>query len=381
MTQKSWRKKLNHRIGERIFLDAHKDYLRGEVNRRPLTLYLANGIAGFVLITPFLLIAAGVWVFMLDFPNILFIILGVVVCMVGWTLVPRRMQNHERTYRRDELAALFRFFDSISDALGAARVDGIHITDDLNGYLWESGLGHKRERIIGIGMLLWDSTTPDQRIAFAAHEIAHQVNNDPARGRLVSMALYTLEQWDLLLSPSRYLDFEDDIAVGETLSEMMLVVPRFGVELIWVAMERLGFVEQQRAEYLADACAAGVSGVKPAIGLLEKLSLNTMLDKEMAGLHPSGMQSGSEVMMQLARVISHASEEERDRVLEEMRQEESAVDSTHPPTAFRIAFLSLLGVGTATVTPDQVDFDGIEAEIAPLREAMGDALLKGMQVQ
>ncbi len=381
MKQKNWRKKLNHRIGEHIFLDAHKDYVKGRINRTSFTLYLAYGIAGFVLVSPFLLIAAGVWVFMLDFPNILFIILGVVICMTGWALVPRRMRNQEKIYRRDELPALFGFFDAMSDALGAARIDGIHITDELNGYLWETGLGRKRKRIIGIGMLLWDSATPDERIAFAAHELSHQMNDDPARRRLISMALYTLEQWDLLLSPSRLIDFEDDIAAGETLAEILLMVPRFGVELIWVTMERLSFVEHQRAEYLADACGAGVSGAVPAIGLLEKLSLSSMLDKEMAGIHPSGKQSGTEVMMQLARAISHVSEEERDRVLEAMRQQESAVDSTHPPTAFRIAFLTLLGKRVATVAPDQVGFDRIETEIAPLRNAMGDALLKGMEVQ
>lgn len=381
MIQKNWRRKLNHRIGERIFLDAHKDYLTGKITRTPITLYLAYGIAAFVLLTPFLMIAAGVWVLTLDFPNILFIILGVVIAASGWMLLPRRVQIHERTYRRGELPALFGFVDTVSDALGAVRIDGIHITDDMNGYMWETGSGRKRERIIGIGMMLWDSATPDERVAFAAHEIAHQVNKDPARGRLISMGIFVLEQWVLVLSPSRLLDFEDDIASGETLAELLMVVPRFGVEVILIAMERLGFVEHQRAEYLADALGVEVSGVNPAVGLLEKTALYPLLSKELAGIHPSGKQSGTEVMRQLARAVSHAPERERNRMLDAMRQEESAVDATHPPTAFRIAFLSLFEGHAPLVAASQVDFAAIEVEISPIREDIGAEMLKRMEFQ
>ena len=381
MIQKTWRKKLNRRIGERVFLEAHKDFVTGNFQRKPMSQYLAQLIAGGVLLTPFLMIAAGIWIFTLDFPNILFIILGVVTVASGWMLIPPRTRNLEKTYNREELPALFGFFDTISDALGAVRIDGIRITDELNGYYYEVGTGQNKERIIGVGLILWDSLTPAQRISFAAHEVAHQVNADPARTRLYHMAMFTLEKWFLLLSPARLIKFEDSAAIGETLFEMAMAIPRFGIELIWVGMERLSFVSHQRAEYLADAMAAGISGVTPATELLEKLSLYPLLQKELRGLYPNGKQSGTDVMMQLAHSITDAPDVARDGILDTMRKEGISVDATHPPTAFRIAFLSLIEQDEPAVKPDQVDFSAIESELAPLREKIGVELLGGMEIQ
>lgn len=185
----------------------------------------------------------------------------------------------------------------------------------------------------------------------------------------------------MLFSTGRIIHYEDEYSGAETMAEMLLAIPRLGVELIWVGLEKLNYVQHQRAEYFADAKAAEIAGAEAMIGLLENLSLVPVLDQELAGIHPFGKQSGTEIMQQLARSINDVPQDRRENLLQTMRQEESAVDTSHPPTAFRIEFLQLLGEQTKSTLPDLPDFTCIQSELADIRQEIGAAILEEKEIQ
>ena len=58
-----------------------------------------------------------------------------------------------------------------------------------------------------------------------------------------------------------------------------------------------------------------------------------------------------------------------------MREEKTSVDASHPPTAYRLEFLSHHAALTGEFEPQGVDWAAIDAELDPLLEPMGQSLL------
>ena len=67
-----------------------------------------------------------------------------------------------------------------------------------------------------------------------------------------------------------------------------------------------------------------------------------------------------------------------DRFLAEAAQEKRCVDASHPPTVMRIEFLRSLPaeVDQDAINMADIDFDPIDAEIRPIKDALGKEFMQ-----
>ncbi|MBI5651660.1 MAG: M48 family metalloprotease, partial [Chloroflexi bacterium] len=212
-----------------------------------------------------------------------------------------------------------------------------------------------------------------------AHELAHGVNNDPARGFFLGTAFGMLARWHMLLTPDKELtlgesggifDFIFNISNWITLVILLALsqVPRFGA---WV-MIHLFWRASQHAEYLADYLATTVSGTNAKIAALNK------------------SQRGGDQIWGLVQKIAVGSA--KINLFDELRQtinaeaetfeedsEEARIDTTHPPTKFRVEFLRARRVAGAKLVVASSEWAEVDRELAPVQKEIQEKLAERYQ--
>ena len=360
-----YKRKLDHRLAERVFLDAQKDLLEGTLDRRRPISIVAKIVAITVIATPFLSFSFGAYLVWRDFPNAGGFIFGGLFMAVGIALVPRRARMPDGILRRGDLPDTFALLDDIAARIGTERITAVAFMPDCNAYMAQV----RGERIVGIGGILWQMLGNEERGAVLAHELAHQANGDPARYGLTSRALGVLNGWLWYLEPD----------APEVLTELLMYIPFLAVSGLYRLLLRLVYMESQRAEYLADAIGARAAGASGLVSSLQKLSIaDTRLSKEFLGMHPNRAKGGVAMLDRLAAAITETPAEERERILSEARRKHSAIDNSHPPTDYRIAFLDLLpGPDVVPVPTDLLAKANLE--IHPHLARIGDGILVDLQ--
>jgi hypothetical protein len=135
--------------------------------------------------------------------------------------------------------------------------------------------------------------------------------------------------------------------------------------------------DSQRAEYLADALAAGVAGTDAEIAMKERLFDQATFDvtAQQAVHRPAGapIDLFAEIRAAMARVPDH----ERERRRRVARLEEARLDATHPPTGRRIALLQarLPRQPAVELTPERSA--QIDAELASRRAELSARIIDG----
>ena len=96
-------------------------------------------------------------------------------------------------------------------------------------------------------------------------------------------------------------------------------------------------------------------------------------------MHVNRAPGGVEMIDRLARAINEASEEATEAQLQKMRDEKLAVDTTHPPSQYRIAFLELLRDAGEELDGASLDMTALDRELEPLIAKQGDRILRDMK--
>ncbi|MGH1415664.1 MAG: M48 family metallopeptidase [Pelagimonas sp.] len=267
--------KFGHSIRDAVLHDMANRTFRGPSRIKTA----AKVFAVLILASPALAMGIGGWLMVLGYPNVFAMLVGVVFIAAGFYLFPRRTKNTDTTYGRTDCPTLFSLLDQISSCMEAPKVTGLHVFDEVNAYMARFG---KDQHVLGIGAPLWQALTPDQRLAILSHEVAHLINNDPARGELTGHAMMTLSRWSTLFDPPKLIDhgrnefvvIDDRGAYGQIISNL------FGgaVGALTFAYEKLVFSDSQRAEYQADINAALVAG-KPAMASALQMSILSPLGR------------------------------------------------------------------------------------------------------
>ncbi|KMW58246.1 peptidase M48, Ste24p [Candidatus Rhodobacter oscarellae] len=377
---RSWRKELNKRLAERIFLDAQRDYLTGELNRRSAVRLVTYALAAIVLLSPYLVLAAALALAYAGFPNILPLVVAAILAAAGWFLLPPRRRLPEGALTRAELPLTFALVDRVGAALGAPRIDAIAISDAHNAAVGET----RKARYLILGATLWESLPAEQRIALIGHELVHLVNQDPTRNGFLGAAMGTLDAWYEMFLPSRIFEphHADDYAQSSNLiADLIGGLTRSIVELFSAALGRLCFLESQRAEYLADAFSAEVAGAKAPVRLLQQIEMAPQINVEIARLGGRNLPDGIDMIRRLARATVEVPPDKRDQLLREMHETGHAADETHPPSNFRIAFLQTLPKQMPKVVPSDVDFAAIDRELEPHLARIGQRICSALMVQ
>ncbi len=372
---------LNKRFGEAIRDNVVKDIARNRTMGPSKIRRVATFFAISIMVTPYCVAGLGVAIVFFNLDSIPAIVIGTIILTTGYFLRTPKHQNSQKTLRRADVPTLFSLLDDIAKLLGAPEVDGVHVSSEFNAYMAEFG---KKERVLGIGAPLWLALETPERLALLAHEVAHLINQDPARGRLAYGALGTLARWHDLTHPPAIVDHETNSSFYY--EERGLLGQLFGllfggmIATIALGFEKLIFADSQRAEYLADVAAASVAGVTAEYASLKKLILSPMVEDALKLTYFDGSKDIS-LFENMASAVRIPDADRAAELYAEATKSMHAVDSSHPPTRYRMEVVAAAGSSTPAIESDTVDWAAIDEELAPHFRREEKALLSEIIIQ
>jgi Zn-dependent protease with chaperone function len=334
---------------------------------------LAYVIAGAVHLMTLALVPLGIIFVVRGRPNFLFVGLGLLCLATAWVLRPRPQKLPTGIARRDSFPALYTLVDAVAQSLGTSRVRGIVVDEQFNAAFAQ--VGWRRHKVLYLGLPLWSILDGQEKVALLAHELAHGVNRDAHRGFFVGTAIHSLATWYALLHPDRIVNTEDGL-LGLLAIPLNLVllglsnVARLGV----YALSYLLWRDSQRAEYLADALAATVSGTEAMLSMLEKLHFERTFALALQRVSVS-RDNTRDLFDDLRLAMAAVPARELERVRRVQQLETSRLDVTHPPTLYRVALLQAHPVERPTVRLATGDCERIDREVMSVRDQIQRELL------
>lgn len=334
------------------------------------TRLLALMLAALVHLSTLALLALGAALILFTWPHFLTTLLGLLCLLIVWNLRPRLGKLPDSAATPEQFPTLHMLANRIASALGAAPVDTIVIDHRFNASFGQVGL--RQRQVITIGLPLFAILTPQERIAILAHEIAHGVNGDPTRGLLTWTAIQSLVQWHRLLLPDRIWEFGTRryqrghslgclLSLSGTLTNALLLGISALPRLAAYTLSHLLWRDSQRAEYLADTLAARASGTEAALGALDKLHYSSMYQRTVQQLALS--QPDQQVVPLLRYNVATLPPRELERIRRIQQLDATRMDTTHPPTRYRIAQLQARPVAQPAVTLSAAEAEQLDREL------------------
>ena len=308
-----------------------------------------------------LLAADGVWVFFRWAGALL--LLGLFVSVQPFILRRRR----EPTIELDERAApaLLKLIADVSHAVRTTPVQHVVVSGAFNA----SSLKLKwRRPALEIGLPLWVSLNDRERVALLGHEMAHRVNGDLRDGAFVHYALVTLSLWAFL--------FQRPLGLSGSAAEMLvpLVLAPFSIliAIVGTTLQMLSWRQGQRAEYYADELATRVGSSSAMAGLLAKLLLAPAIEREVGRI--IRFQPDAAVWDDVRTYADGLPRTELERLRRVAVRRLQRIDTTHPPTFYRLERVQALGALDASVVVSDVQMRDVDRELAAKGNAVVDSL-------
>ncbi|MER6806061.1 MULTISPECIES: M48 family metallopeptidase [Streptomyces] len=133
------------------------------------------------------LVVGGALLIVLGWETIVQPVLGLFLIFLAAELRPRFGKvDEERLLRRAGVPRLFALLDDIAEAVGTRGFDAVRLTQDFAISAVPFGL---RRRRLDIGLALWETLTPQQRIACPARARGHFAAGDVRHNLMVRTAL------------------------------------------------------------------------------------------------------------------------------------------------------------------------------------------------
>ena len=311
---------------------------------------IAYGLAIVVHASSLMTFAAGAYFVIGYYPSIPAIALGLALCGLAWLLLPALGKVPENVVPESDFPALYSFVNNVARDLGGQPIRHIVVDETYNAAY--GTVGCQREAVLWIGLPLWIALAPQERVAVVGHEVAHGVNGDSTRGLVIGSAVHTLDAWIALLRA--------DHDAFSRIGTWLLSLP---VSAFQIVLAHLLWRDSQRAEFLADYLGAAISGTPATISALTKVSLSEHFNDFLLRRIYSTSQSGQDLFDEFRKRIANLPEREMERVRRAANLEGSRLDSTHPPTAQRIAFLSAHQVDVPRLVADEAVMSRIDGEL------------------
>jgi Zn-dependent protease with chaperone function len=360
--------RLGDRLAERL---ARSDKLEPTLTPAKVIAYM---IATGVYLVSLLFVAAGVAFAALLFPNLFALAVGALLVGIGLMLRPRfgKLPKEDRV-EAETAPTLHGLVAEVGAALDVAATDVLIVDQEFNAS-WEV-VGLRRRRVLTLGLPMLAALEPQERVALIAHELAHGRNGDSGRGLFVGSAVRALADIYWIVGPEDLSDREPwELGFFDRVVNVMLyVVSRPAYWLLLLELHLL-LRDSQRAEFLADALAAGVAGTDAAVSLSEKM----LLQSTFRGVVQKSAQRGNELDLfaELALVCGSVPDREKERRRRVARLEGTRLSSTHPPTAKRIELLERREQRNPEVVLDAGRSRTIDEELTPLRAPLQQRLVE-----
>ncbi|MFD7163853.1 M48 family metallopeptidase [Streptomyces violascens] len=376
-------RRLAHRYGEQLHTELLADPDAAKVRDRSGT--LARVVAVAVHATTVALAVGGILLVVLGWNTVVQPVVGVILLVAAFALRPRfgKLRHDGPLLRRADAPRLYSLVDEVASAVGTYGVDAVIVDADFNASVATFGL--KGQRVLHIGLGLWEVLGRQERIALLGHELGHYANGDPRRGRLIGTALASLHTWLYFLTPVRTPHRRR--TVPEMLTDVLMDVPRWAVYGVALLLERLTLRDNQRAEYFADRAAVRVASAAAAAGLMDRLligdSVASALRTEsvraqtrIGGAPPRAAADG--LWERSAERAASVPEREYERLRRVAALRGHSVDATHPPTHLRRHLVEAGEPAAAAVVIDSEAAAAIAAELAPARMTVARAVIRDL---
>lgn len=259
-------------------------------------------------------------------------ILGVFFLLASWVMRPRvnKLEKGEHLLTRENMPNTFLVLDELAGKVGIKPIHGIVLNGMFNASVMS--LGFTGKTVLFIGLPLFAVLTKEERLSLFAHEFGHVANKDLKRSNYIRTALNTLATWFDLIYPegnmNGFLSW-----VSNYFLKFISFIP-YGVYYILV---HLFWQESQRAEYLADKFEASITGTEVAVSSMHKLLYNDLFDFTVQRTALAKRKSG--LIEQFLLQVQALPENEMNRLVRKSERNQTRLDITHPPLAFRIKFL------------------------------------------
>ncbi len=302
-------------------------------------------------------------------PNVFTVMGALVLFVLTYFISPKLLHAPTDTLSRKKYPNLWKLVDDVSAALGVDPPGLLSVNNDYKTNVNRYGL--KQERGLTLGLPYLMVLNKQERVALVAHEMSHFAHGDPARGLFFRHCIDSLEDWYLVLHPNEiweaYAPFSE--AVGNVL---MLMVSQIPAALIWV-MVRLHWDDSQICEYLADRSAAKVSGTEASFTLLAKSHLAPYFD---IFVQRKALKKEKESLLdRLREFVSTFPERQYEKVKRQCAMEDTRLDATHPPTAWRQALLQQSTIYEPRVQLSDEENEKLNGELEKLAPAIEKTLL------
>ncbi|MGW2614178.1 M48 family metallopeptidase [Streptomyces sp. NPDC001500] len=306
---------------------------------------------------------------------------GVVLLVIAWCLRPRvaKETGTGPVLKREDAPAFYTLIDEVAGVVGTRGVDLITIGTEVNAAVLPVGL--RGRRTLRLGLPLWETLAPQQKVALLGHELAHFGNGDTRHGFVVATAYRSLTTWYYFVAPI------SSPSPVELAVNLLYSGPRLLLRGVLFVLDRLMLQAGQRAEYLADRAAARAGSTAAAVGLMDRLlvtdSVELLLLREAnraalaGGRGARAAEAAADGMWERLTAYSASipeGEYERQRRVGARRGH--SVDSTHPPTHLRRLALTAGPSVAAAVEMDADRERRVAAELAPARAAVARRIVR-----
>ena len=211
-----------------------------------------------------------------------------------------------------------------------------------------------------------------------SHELAHYANGDTNRSLIIGSALTSLNSWYKLLHPDAFQFGNKRIGYfgrrgsgGVNLLGLLLAPIAYGGIF---ALAHLMWRNSQRAEYLADALAAKNSSTPAVLSMLDKIQLKYAFDLTLQRF--LAKHKDRVLFEEFQTYLAQMPPRELERVRRAAYLNQTRLDTTHPPTFYRLEFLRLRPVKTARNILAPSQNEALEQEIVLAQKFVQEKLIE-----
>jgi heat shock protein HtpX len=367
-----WLDRRLHRVAVRLTTAQFTTLAEGPALRRSVTAArLVTLVAAGVLLAAVLAIAVlGGWLLVRE-PGFVAKLLGVLLLGVAVVLRPRfhrlaTLTEDAQPVDRAAAPELFALIGRVAGELGTPLPQILLVGPEMNAFTTTVGL--RRRRVLYLGLPLWATLAPQERVALLGHELGHFVNGDVRRAPLTVIARTTLGQVAELLEPSLSNPGGIIEALTRTVGRLLARVTRLlQLLLLWTSLR-----DSQRAEYLADEMGARAGGTPAAIALADQLVLADPIDTVVRREARAGNDLPAWRAAAAAARTNQAPNVAPMRRLS--RHTEASLFASHPPTGLRAEMLERRPAQPAAIVLDEDTAARIDTELIPCVKSVRRAL-------
>ncbi|ADV66683.1 M48 family metallopeptidase [Deinococcus maricopensis] len=341
-------------LADREAARVRDEFVRGEFEHRSPRLWLADLIVYAVLtlyltsVLVGLLLAAGVlgafdWNGM---ARLWAAIAATVLLGSAWMTRPRFNHPAGQVITDATHPETLRVIRDVAKLLGAPLPQTVLLTADYNAFVTRAGFPSRR--VLGLGIPLLYALSPQERVALIAHELAHEVNGDPARSQLLARALHALTVTYAVLHPPTTAHPGPLELLAALLMRALSLAP---MGVLWALYSLLG-EDRQRAEFRADLLAARASGTPEMLSLLNRLHVSELFDY---ALHKQKRAPEREnAFEEFKHQLEHASPATLEGIRIRIEEHRLRLDDSHPPTTDRVRVVAAHPTAAQYLLPEDV---------------------------